>query len=358
MRVFVGPAPEGITGQSIAFAAAAKLARPGDAVIYNGCWGDRGPHKITRFLGAWARLIGIVATRRVTTVYITTSRTPAGFVRDALLILTARTFRRPRIVNHLHGSDFAAFRDEAPILLKWAIDFVYSQISCSVVPHDCMVDQYAAYPSMDLTAVPNFVPAELMASRPARPPDRKSTKVNVLFLSNLIAEKGIVETIAAVDMLALDGFPILLSIAGFGEEDALIALTKKAFGAGYEPGEHIQLLGPLYAEDKIDAYNSADIFVLPSYYPSEAFPLAALEAMAFGCALVLSDFKYLPRIFGAAGARFVTPRSAKGLQEALLPLCVEPELRLALGHQNWRAAAVFTEDVYRARLAEIIDSPA
>lgn len=355
-RVFIGPASAGVTGQSVAFASAITIAGPDDVVIHPAAWGDRSLRKVTRFAGAWFCLLMTLVTRRVEIVYITTSRSNVGFVRDACLILLARLVNRARVVNHLHGSDFAAFRAAAPRTLRWLVDVTYRQIGCSIILHQSMADQYVDYPHMQVVVVPNFVSAELMALRPQAPTRLRSKGVRFLFLGNLIREKGIIEAVAAVDMLVHEGRAVTLAIVGKEGDKTLIELARSRFGPSYAFGQHIEIVGPIYGNARAQAFLAADIFVLPSYYESEAFPLSALEAMAFGCALILSDFRYLPAVFGSFGVRFAKAGSVASLRNVMAELVEDRELRQNLGQRNWEAARTcFSEEQYVASIADVLN---
>jgi glycosyltransferase involved in cell wall biosynthesis len=48
----------------------------------------------------------------------------------------------------------------------------------------------------------------------------------------------------------------------------------------------VTYLGPVYGEAKNELLAKTDVFVFPTFYAQEAFPLVLLEAMQFGCAVV------------------------------------------------------------------------
>ena len=49
---------------------------------------------------------------------------------------------------------------------------------------------------------------------------------------------------------------------------------------------HVQFLGMLTGDAKFAAYARADVFSMPTFYESEAFPVVLLEAMAYGLPIV------------------------------------------------------------------------
>ena len=82
----------------------------------------------------------------------------------------------------------------------------------------------------------------------------------------------------------------------------------------------------------------AAAFCLPSLY--EGFGLTALEAMACGAPVVVSDRGSLPEVVGDAG--IVTAPTAAAIAEALRRVLSEPELAARLSAAGPARAAEFT----------------
>jgi glycosyltransferase involved in cell wall biosynthesis len=101
-----------------------------------------------------------------------------------------------------------------------------------------------------------------------------------------------------------------------------------------------------------DRYAAADAAVFLSLY--EGFGLPALEAMARGVPVLVSDRPALGEIFGAA-ALVVDPRDERAIAAALDRLLADPALRNTLvargrtlaARHSWAAAASATLDVLR-----------
>jgi Glycosyltransferase len=125
----------------------------------------------------------------------------------------------------------------------------------------------------------------------------------------------------------LSGVPLLLAgPPGWGEVSGLGS-----------PG--ISRLGAV-SDDLLDGlYRRAVALVMPSR--TEGFGLPALEAMARGCPVVVSDAGSLPEVVGDAGV-IVPPEDPDTLAGVLAELLGDEERRQTLGAAGRRRAAGFT----------------
>ncbi len=109
---------------------------------------------------------------------------------------------------------------------------------------------------------------------------QKGEKPIVLFVGRLVTFKG-----PHVLMEAMKTVDARLHFAGQGpERERLEALSKRL---GIQ--DRVKFLGPLTGTDLTAAYRAADVFVLPSIWPNEAFPQALLEAIACGTPAVTTE---------------------------------------------------------------------
>ena len=100
----------------------------------------------------------------------------------------------------------------------------------------------------------------------------------------------------------------------------------------------------------VELYAESTVAVVPSLY--EGFGLPAVEAMACGVPLVVSDGGALPEVAGDA-ARVVPAGNADALAAAIADLLDDPEARQALGQRaRQRCLAEFSWDVCAARLVD------
>ena len=111
----------------------------------------------------------------------------------------------------------------------------------------------------------------------------------------------------------LDEFPeAIVVIVGWGElEKSLNDLADEL-----KVSEHVSVTGRSNSVYKY--YNSADIFVFPSYW--EGLPIVLLEAMAAGLPIIGSDIGPIPKLIKDDFGTIVPPKAPEDLAEAMISL--------------------------------------
>ncbi len=113
----------------------------------------------------------------------------------------------------------------------------------------------------------------------------------------------------------------------------------------------VKSLGRISNDELILAYQGAEMFVLPSLY--EGFGLPALEAMACGIPVIVSDAGSLPEVVG--NAAIICESENHGMfAEAIMNLLRDPMLKNAMIEKgknrsagfSWRATAQKTLEIY------------
>jgi glycosyltransferase involved in cell wall biosynthesis len=107
-------------------------------------------------------------------------------------------------------------------------------------------------------------------------------------------------------------------------------------------------------------YAAAELLVMPSLY--EGFGLPALEAMASGIPVVVSDRAALPEVVGRDSGILVDPSDVAGLARAIVKLLEDRALAMRLGARGrararlftWEAMVNKTIDVYRRAIDSVL----
>lgn len=272
----------------------------------------------------------------------------AGFLRDLLGIirrhsievmhshefemavygtLASRIAGIPHIIT-MHGGLTVWKAWQRRVALRWAI----RSSAKAVVVSQATKIQFArelGVPLSRLGVVPNGVPVRAGdASRPRREFGCADNEIVLLAVGNLERNKGhqeLIEALASLD--GIEGFPawrlIIAGGRGGPEHENLLNLVRDR---GLERKVNIAV----NRSDIPDLQALADIFVMPSLW--EGMPMAVLEAMVAGKAIVASDTGGIPEaIENGAQGLLVPPGSVPPLADALRRLMLDQSYRASLG---------------------------
>lgn len=133
----------------------------------------------------------------------------------------------------------------------------------------------------------------------------------IFFLARLHMKKGLDFLFDAFRILAPKIPNLAMVIAG--PDDGARAWTD-AQVAQHQLADKVFVVGGLYAQDRLAAMVDATVFCLPSR--QEGFPVAALESLACGLPVVISEDSHFPQV-ASGGAGFVVPLDAAQIAAGL-----------------------------------------
>ena len=120
---------------------------------------------------------------------------------------------------------------------------------------------------------------------------------SIVFLGRLVSDKGPDLLIKAFSALAYPSSK--LTIVGSGpDRDSLAQLVRKL-----SLTNSVNFTGALQGDDLVEVLNQHEIMVVPSTW-NEPFGIVALEGLACGCVLLVSDGGGLPDAIGKSGLLF------------------------------------------------------
>ncbi|NLT34817.1 MAG: glycosyltransferase [Gaiellales bacterium] len=149
----------------------------------------------------------------------------------------------------------------------------------------------------------------------------------VLFVGRLVPYKGVEVLLRALPAVRRGA----VVIVGEGPLHGSLLETAQRMGVA----ERVVFVGPLDQGSLAAAYHAADVFVLPSVTPNEAFGLVQLEAHACGLPVISTDLPTgvpFANRHGVSGL-VVPPGDAQALAGALNRLLEDDVLRRRLGAQ-------------------------
>jgi rhamnosyl/mannosyltransferase len=172
----------------------------------------------------------------------------------------------------------------------------------------------------------------------------KAKEFTLLFVGQLRPYKGVDVLLRA--MRRLPG--VRLNIIGKGYADASYRAMAEQFGL-----TNVHFLGAVSDDELWQRYAESHVFVLPST-EMEYFGLVILEAMASGCAPVISDLAGPVEVVGDVG-RVVPRLDVVALAAALAELRDSPATVAALAERARARAASYTWERCVARYLELYE---
>lgn len=183
-----------------------------------------------------------------------------------------------------------------------------------------------------------FRPAN--GSAPGGPPDADAMRRRImLYVGRADPYKNLAGLLRALaSARAACPFPLTLRIAG-PPDPRYPEAHHLTHALGLD--DAVEWTGYLTEAQLVEAYQGADLLVLPSYY--EGFGLPVIEAMASGTPVVCSNRGSLPEVAGDA-AVVVDPDDGDALAEGIKKVLTDTALQQRLRRDGLQRAATFTWD--------------
>ncbi len=311
-------------------------------------------HGVWAFVRIWLRYCRELRRWRPDVVLLLLSSSWIGFVRDAVLILTARFWGAVVVVQY-RGGNFAGFFAAQSWWRRRFIRWILQRVAAVLVQSPRLRSQFAGIvEEQRLHVLPNGIDVQHIPQR--RRVVAEAAPYRLLFVGHIAFSKGFRELGRAYLRLCRE-FPVELWVVGTRIADPrVVALFLPPEWRAYyvthadtveaeiesflaEREQHnVRLLGIVSAPVVREWMAQADLFVLPSY--SEGFPMAVLEAMACGLPVVVTPVGAVGELVqhGVHG-RLVPVGDADALWGALRECLQQPDWMREAGEHNRREVA-------------------
>jgi len=309
--------------------------------------GKYSPIKIWRIFGALCLLFLKLATKRYDLCYLAITCHGIGFLKDAPFVMLCKLFRN-KIVIHQHNKGMSNDVDRWPY--KWLLPIVYKNTRVILLSWRLYPDIEKVVSRENVFICPNGIPEISYEYK-----NRHNDIPHLFFLSNLIESKGVLVLLDALKILRDKGFSFLcFFIGGETKEINRVRFEKEVENRNLQGNAMFE--GRAYGTEKDKYFVSADIFVFPTFYHNECFPLVLLEAMQQRLPIVTTREGAIPDIVKDGENGFLCEKNnPKSLADCIEKLLVDETSRLNFGERGFvKYSKEYTIQTFEKRIIEIL----
>ncbi|MGL6119038.1 MAG: glycosyltransferase family 4 protein [Fusobacteriaceae bacterium] len=217
-------------------------------------------------------------------VYMTPGATFLGIMRFSHYMLFSIIMKKKYFL-HIHNGVFKKMYDSLSPIKKKTVLFFFKRSAGIIVLGDSLRAMFEELiPQEKIFVCENGVQDEFVATeeeiKVKLEKYAKDTKKRVLYLSNLMEEKGILDLLKASEKFKSE--EIELNLAG-AIEPSLEKIIKEYLE---KYPEKVKYHGIVKGKEKKRLLLENYIFILPTYYSNEGQPISILEAYTNGCAVI------------------------------------------------------------------------
>jgi glycosyltransferase involved in cell wall biosynthesis len=309
--------------------------------------------KLLRFARFFAREFWCLLTNRFALCCVPVSVNRNAFLKDALLLGLARAFGVPTVV-YAHGNNLPDFYEHSAPWVRRVIERTFRRAAGAIVLGERLRFNFERWvsPERIFVAPIGVEPAEKIPCA-----ERRGDLVRVLYLGNLVREKGVFVLLEAAQRIAAQRKDVQFALAGdwWHSRDTEEA---ERFLATHGLKDRVEFVGPVKGETKWRQLAEADILAFPTFFYYETMGLVLLEAMQAGLPVVTTRRASIPEIVAdGVNGLLVEEQNADDLAVKILRLVDDPALRARMGEANRkRFADFYTHEHYGRRMIDVFES--
>ena len=284
--------------------------------------------------------------------YLPASANKVPVLRDVVYLCCVR-WLFSKTVFHYHAGGLPEYLNSAGWLGKVA-QKVYGGADMSIEICRTNYSPGRIFGARQTVFIANGLDVDLVDSS-----DDEGVSLRVLFLGALNEGKGVLDIVETAKILCKSSNEIEFFLVGAWASDEFRSEVE-AIVSEYELGEIVKFPGPMQGADKWQAYADADLFIFPSHYQSENFPLVVIEALAFGLPVITTRWRGIPQLVGDSGAALMCDVNAPSqYADAVLSLkkdvslCSQMSLAARRHYESYYTRETFVtamENVFRSVL--------
>ncbi|MBU3179787.1 glycosyltransferase family 4 protein [Clostridium psychrophilum] len=222
-------------------------------------------------------------------VYVTAAQSYLGFLKYTPFINVAK-FKKIKCFLHFHGGFVRIMYDSVDARKQERLRSYFNKSTGIIVLGNSLTKMFDGILGKSKVFVcENGVQDEYMLNEEDF--NKKLTsnenieELQILYLSNLMLSKGILDLLKACIELKKENYKFHLNLAGGIEQEIVDTVNLMI----KELGDSVTYHGLVKGDKKATLLKNNHVFCLPTYYPNEGQPISILEAMGNGLAIITTN---------------------------------------------------------------------
>ena len=357
--LIIGATPPPYNGMSVATELVLQALGDEFCVIHLDTADRRGLSNIGRidlrnvFLAVYHGLkySGLLLLKNPKIVYVPIAQDRLAFLRDSLFLIPARLLGK-KVIVHLHGGYFATFYRSASASTQRLIRYCLGKSARAIVLGTSLGDMFEGIvPRGRVRVIPNGIPDYFGMIQYSASNGRRRT---ILYLSTLLKEKGALDVLTALPMIAESVPDVRAVFAGewYRAEDKQSA---ERIVRDLKLESRVEFIGPVAPPRKYEVVREADLFVMPTYYKNEGHPFVILEAMSAGLPVVSTNVGCIPEtVVDGVNGFIVEPGNTEEFAGRVVSLLINDDLRRRMGEASrTRFLEYYTLDRFSSQMRDL-----
>lgn len=310
--------------------------------------GKGGIKKLWKFVCLLVRIVKSLLGIHPQMVYVTPNSHGGAFYKDFVVVELIKLLGY-KVIVHYHNKGVATCQD------KWLDDKLYRIFFKNIkviLLADALYQDVEKYVKREKVFIcPNGIPTSLDVEPTS---ERNNVIPQLLFLSNLLVDKGVLVLLDALKILKERGYSFICNFVG-GETAEIDAARFAEEVEKRGLNDMAVYLGKKYGAEKNEEYRKSDIFIFPTL--NEVFGLVLLEAMEHALPCIATDEGGISDIVDEGETGFiVSKRNANILADKIEYLLIHPEERMRMGKNGYRKFYdKFTLRKFEESMADILN---
>ena len=305
--------------------------------------------KIGRYFKLVFKFIWYLFNFKPETIYLAITAKNVGFYKDLPFALLTKLFKK-KLVLHYHNKGVCINQNKPFDNLLYHILFKNTKI---ILLSERLYKDVSKYVKKEnVFFCPNGIPVINLEDKFFL---KNNSVPKLLFLSNLIESKGVYILLDALKILNDNNVKFYCNMVGGEGDISLQELNNKIKVLNLS--DSVNYLGKKHNKDKYDIFQLSDMFLFPTHYHNECFPLVLLEAMMFGLSIISTKEGGIPDIVKHGETGFIVDKQNPEKLAKKIKYLIDNPQKACLMREKGREYFLekYTLDVFERRMEHILN---